>query len=531
MSVEICVNCGRVILSSERAFIVKGKIVCAECNRALQSKQTSQPAPSPKPTVSAKNVAQFSPAQTHPVGSRRTRPVWITGAILGGIAAICVVVVLGVLLMSHAGWGIVGLISRNWGSPYNVDYKITSHMGRVFVTTTVRGPCAKLAVILVDPNRVAITEIIPEEKMIINCGIVEVPIDNPRAGKWVLIVKTFAPEKVVWQKKFAFSLDQLLIKDVTFGFEPDNSWGNFHGYKLTSIQIALQKTGNLPIVFTDASFTLDGSAFDSSIVRGKTILDRDGTLNIEVSYWSPKERFNLGERHLVKGRLFYGEYSLDFEKEFVVANSTQDTEAQNVGAQGTKPTPKEGNTAEYDVPSGLKEGVNKLSQRLKSSNELLGKFDDYKIIIPPDYKGDETQYEIGFLNPGGALYVFRTTDGGKMWYPFPPTNPYLKKIDEQSRKKVKGGVPEEGNSTNSPAIEPTRRPILNQSTGTEGGLDTIERGEMIWLKCRDPKCGNAWRMDRKAYYEYIEKNRQGMTVPAIVCPKCGGKTGYRAEKG
>jgi DNA-directed RNA polymerase subunit RPC12/RpoP len=73
--------------------------------------------------------------------------------------------------------------------------------------------------------------------------------------------------------------------------------------------------------------------------------------------------------------------------------------------------------------------------------------------------------------------------------------------------------------------------VASHHGGVEGGVDTIKRGEMVWIKCRNPKCEYAWQMDRKDYYEYIENNRNGtMIVPGIVCPKCGEKDGYLAYK-
>ena len=92
---------------------------------------------------------------------------------------------------------------------------------------------------------------------------------------------------------------------------------------------------------------------------------------------------------------------------------------------------KEDNMAARDVPLGFREGVDRLSQRLKERNELTGNFSDYRVIIPPNYKGDETEYEIGFLHPGVTFYVFRTIDGGQTWSPLPPTNPYLIKISNE----------------------------------------------------------------------------------------------------
>ncbi|MFA5251104.1 MAG: hypothetical protein WC454_00765 [Phycisphaerae bacterium] len=71
--------------------------------------------------------------------------------------------------------------------------------------------------------------------------------------------------------------------------------------------------------------------------------------------------------------------------------------------------------------------------------------------------------------------------------------------------------------------------VATQSSGD--GVDSLRRGQaMVWIKCRSPKCENTWQMDKKDYFEYLEKNRSGMTVPGIACPKCNEVSGYRAEK-
>lgn len=73
--------------------------------------------------------------------------------------------------------------------------------------------------------------------------------------------------------------------------------------------------------------------------------------------------------------------------------------------------------------------------------------------------------------------------------------------------------------------------VATHSGGTEGGIDTLRHGEaMFWMKCRNPKCESTWQMDMKDYFDYIEKHRVGMTVPGVVCTKCGEDKGYRAEK-
>jgi ribosomal protein L40E len=70
--------------------------------------------------------------------------------------------------------------------------------------------------------------------------------------------------------------------------------------------------------------------------------------------------------------------------------------------------------------------------------------------------------------------------------------------------------------------------VATHSTSSQDGVGSIKPGTMIWIKCR--KCDNAWQMDRKDYYDYIEKYRVGFHVPGIECPKCGEKEGYKAEK-
>lgn len=70
--------------------------------------------------------------------------------------------------------------------------------------------------------------------------------------------------------------------------------------------------------------------------------------------------------------------------------------------------------------------------------------------------------------------------------------------------------------------------VATRSGGGDGGIDSIPTGTMVWIKCK--KCENTWQMDRKDYYDYIEKYRTGFIVPGIECSKCGEKEGYKVEK-
>ncbi len=107
-----------------------------------------------------------------------------------------------------------------------------------------------------------------------------------------------------------------------------------------------------------------------------------------------------------------------------------------------KPTaPRQRNTPSYHAPQGLREGVDRLLQRLEENHELTGNFGAYRVTIPPEYTGDETEYEIGLLRPGSRFYAFHTVDGGQTWFRRPPTNPYLKAVEEATAKGTGGKRP------------------------------------------------------------------------------------------
>jgi predicted RNA-binding Zn-ribbon protein involved in translation (DUF1610 family) len=70
-------------------------------------------------------------------------------------------------------------------------------------------------------------------------------------------------------------------------------------------------------------------------------------------------------------------------------------------------------------------------------------------------------------------------------------------------------------------------------SGGGGGVESIKRGtEMYWIKCRNPDCEYAWQMDKRDYFEYLKEHGDPASLrpPAVVCPKCGEESGYRAEK-
>jgi hypothetical protein len=168
--------------------------------------------------------------------------------------------------------------AQNWGSAYTVDYTVASEgEADARLKATVKGPAAKLAVILTDPRGESATQLIDKEYMISNCQTVELLMQTPREGTYVLTVKTVEPEKVVWQKKIPLSLGQLAVADVTFDFAP-NLGQRFEGYFVNGIKVVLKKDGNLPVKFTGVSTALDGKECRQvSISSGQTMTDQQHT--------------------------------------------------------------------------------------------------------------------------------------------------------------------------------------------------------------------------------------------------------------
>ena len=107
----------------------------------------------------------------------------------------------------------------------------------------------------------------------------------------------------------------------------------------------------------------------------------------------------------------------------------------------TKTSPILGNLPAYDAPPGLRDGIDRLLRDLTQRRQLAGNVRDYKVLVPPEYQGDETKYEIGFLRPHSRFYAFRTEDGGQTWSRQPPTNPYLKKIADDTTPHPTPGTP------------------------------------------------------------------------------------------
>lgn len=124
----ICIIWGMVAASAHNKKLLAGA--------SQSSAATAQPAPStssPAPAVSEETVAApLSPAPTQPVGSQPTQPAWVVWAVVGGLIAICAVVVLLFLMKPptqfQPSWVVAmkSLFTRRVGSTFeNIQPQMT----------------------------------------------------------------------------------------------------------------------------------------------------------------------------------------------------------------------------------------------------------------------------------------------------------------------------------------------------------------------------------------------------------------------
>lgn len=69
---------------------------------------------------------------------------------------------------------------------------------------------------------------------------------------------------------------------------------------------------------------------------------------------------------------------------------------------------------------------------------------------------------------------------------------------------------------------------------SDGGIENLESGKLIWVKCNNPECGATYQMDEKEYFlqthEKIGVHSIALQAPALVCEKCGKESVFKAEK-
>ena len=187
-------------------------------------------------------------------------------------------------------------------SPFTVDYNLPHNIGgAIFWEVTVKGPAAKLAVIVVSPSGESTIETISEEEMISNSQTVKLEMRKFEEGTWVLKVKTFAPERVVWQKEVPLSMGELFSNGLQVGITSFNG-----GYMVKSIIIFFQKTGDLPTPFyTDKSqVNIAGENYDCYL-DGSGIIGQKAEYEIRLARISQKI-LRPGSIISVSGQIMFG---------------------------------------------------------------------------------------------------------------------------------------------------------------------------------------------------------------------------------
>jgi len=77
--------------------------------------------------------------------------------------------------------------------------------------------------------------------------------------------------------------------------------------------------------------------------------------------------------------------------------------------------------------------------------------------------------------------------------------------------------------------------IFNMAhSASPGGIESLKRGELMWVKCNNPDCGQAYQIDKKDYFLQIEERMRvhpmSLQMRPLVCEKCGQESVFRAEK-
>jgi hypothetical protein len=71
-------------------------------------------------------------------------------------------------------------------------------------------------------------------------------------------------------------------------------------------------------------------------------------------------------------------------------------------------------------------------------------------------------------------------------------------------------------------------------SASPGSIESLKRGELMWVKCNNPDCGEAYRIDKRDYFLQIEERMRAHPVslqtPPLICEKCGQESVFRAEK-
>lgn len=67
------------------------------------------------------------------------------------------------------------------------------------------------------------------------------------------------------------------------------------------------------------------------------------------------------------------------------------------------------------------------------------------------------------------------------------------------------------------------------------GLASIPRGDIVWIKCKNPQCGAEYQMSKREFLELVEERVANMagspaSAPPVACKECRELSARRAVK-
>ena len=74
--------------------------------------------------------------------------------------------------------------------------------------------------------------------------------------------------------------------------------------------------------------------------------------------------------------------------------------------------------------------------------------------------------------------------------------------------------------------------ISYKTWSQKSGMDGLERGTMIWVKCNNPDCKAEYQMDNVDYHTALKENMsaESFRTPPILCRECAKNSVEKAIK-
>ncbi|MEN6406986.1 MAG: hypothetical protein ABFC77_11005 [Thermoguttaceae bacterium] len=179
-----------------------------------------------------------------------------------------------------------------WGcsSPkYDIDYTIVENDRCPGIELTIKGPAAKIAVLVTTPDNNTQTAIIEKEKMMANSASVVFWQERGLAkGKYIFCVKLFDSEKVAATKDVLLNLEKVEIVNFKFVTEKCPWKEETPSYYIRKIVVTVKKEGNAPVLFLGAALLKIGDQTffkeDLESISERVLTQGSGEIVIDCRY-------------------------------------------------------------------------------------------------------------------------------------------------------------------------------------------------------------------------------------------------------